>query len=350
MSILKRSIWTKIFRNPRLRRNIVPLLLGIVIPYSNISVHGNYHNDTTWEIKMLFAGRAALLLSAICMLNDSVLQWIGPQRIKHQIIRWYLLQMLGVMLLILLLISNIPPFSTPNLEFAPFQVLYYRMCFAGCSVLLIQYIGIFYVKHEREKIRTIQLERDRLQMKNELVRRQVNPHFLFNSLSILQMMILEKDEQAESYLLGMANVYKQALYFQDQDLISFQEELEGLNLYLTMLRLRFTAGLIVTMDLAPIESIAKFRIPVMSLQILVENCTKHNIATPKSPLHIRISQKTTTSITVSNNLQRIPHLQDSSNIGHQYLEMQYQAVGIQDGMCKEVGNIEYAVTLKLIPF
>lgn len=53
---------------------------------------------------------------------------------------------------------------------------------------------------------------------------------------------------------------------------------------------------------------------------------------------------------MSNNLQRISHFQDSSNIGHQYLEMQYQAVGIQDGMCKEVGNIEYAVTLKLIPF
>ncbi|MFZ4477721.1 MAG: hypothetical protein ACOYPR_21175, partial [Saprospiraceae bacterium] len=168
-------------------------------------------------------------------------------------------------------------------------------------------------------------------------------------LSILQLMIREKDQQAEAYLLGMANVYKQAFYLKDKDLISFQEEIDGLNLYLTMLRSRFSEGLIVMMDLAPVEPITKYRIPAMSLQILVENCIKHNIATQEYPLHIQISQKTATSITVSNNLQHIPYHQDSANIGHQYLETQYQAVGIQDGMFIEVRNLVYTVTLKLIP-
>ncbi len=349
MKMLTRSIWTKTFRNPRLRRNILPLLLCVFFPYTNIIVNGNFDDATIWEIKMLFANRGAVLLCGLCLLNDSIIQWISPQRIKHQIVRWYLLQMVGAMFLILLLITNVPPFNSPHLKFAPFHVLYYRMCVAGCTVLLFQYIGIFYVEHEREKIQSIQLQRDRLQMQVELVRQQVNPHFLFNSLSILQMMIREKDEQAESYLLGMANVYKQALYFQDKDLISFQEELDGLNLYLIMLRSRFSEGLMVTMDLSPVEVIAKYRIPAMGLQILVENCIKHNIATPEYPLHIRISQETATSVTVSNNLQRILYHQDSANIGHQYLETQYQSVGIPDGMLKAVSNLAYAVTLKLVP-
>jgi LytS/YehU family sensor histidine kinase len=143
-------------------------------------------------------------------------------------------------------------------------------------------------------------------------------------------------------------VYKQAFYLKDKDLISFQEEIDGLNLYLTMLRSRFSEGLIVMMDLAPVEPITKYRIPAMSLQILVENCIKHNIATLESPLHIRISQETATSVTVSNNLQRILYHQDSANIGHQYLETQYQAAGIQNGMRKEVNAREYAVTLILL--
>jgi hypothetical protein len=349
MKISTRSNWTKIFESPRLRRNLLPLFLGIFIPYSNIYVHGNFHNEATWETKMLFARRAALILIILCLFNDSILQWIGTQRIKHQIVRWFLLQMVGIMLLMLLTTQSIPPFNSPNFKFAPFYALYYRMCFAGCSILLIQYFGIFYVEHEREKIQSIQLQRDRLQLQVELVRRQVNPHFLFNSLSILQLMIREKDEQAEAYLLGMANVYKQAFYLKDKDLIYFQEEIDGLNLYLTMLRSRFSEGLIVMMDLAPVEPITKYRIPAMSLQILVENCIKHNIATPEYPLHIQISQKTATSITVSNNLQHIPYHQDSANIGHQYLETQYQAVGIQDGMFIEVRNLVYTVTLKLIP-
>jgi hypothetical protein len=80
----------------------------------------------------------------------------------------------------------------------------------------------------------------------------------------------------------------------------------------------------------------------------VENCIKHNIATLEYPLHIRISQETATSVTVSNNLQRTSYHQDSSNIGHQYLETQYQAAGIQNGMYKEVNAREYAVTLILL--
>jgi hypothetical protein len=346
--VAMRSIWTNLFQNPKLKRNLLPLSVSILSPFVNVIIVRYSDNLITWGTKMLFASRMAVVFSALCLINDGLLQWIGPQRIKQKIVLWYLFQMVVVMLLMLLFIRIIQPHNLPNLKIVSSHVFYYRMC-VGCFIFLaFQYIGIFYTEHEREKIQSIQLERDRLQIQVELVRQQVNPHFLFNSLSILQMMIREKDKQAESYLLGMANVYKRALYFQDKDLIPFQEELDGLNLYLTMLRSRFSEGLMVTMDLSPVEVIAKYRIPAMGLQILVENCIKHNIATLESPLHIQITQKTPTCITVSNNLQRISYHQDSSNIGHQYLETQYQAAGIQNGMRKEVNAREYAVTLILL--
>ena len=346
--VAMRSIWTILFQNPRLRRNRLPLSISIIFPFVNVFIVTYSETLITWGTKILFASRIVVVFSALCLINDGLLQWIGTQRIKQKIVWWYLLQMVVVMLLMLLFIRITQPHSLPHLEIVSIYAFYYRMCIGCFIVLAFQYIGIFYTEHEREKIQSIQLQRDRLQMQVELVRQQVNPHFLFNSLSILQMMIREKDEQAEAYLLGMANVYKQALYFQDKDLISFQEELDGLNLYLIMLRSRFSEGLMVTMDLSPVEVIAKYRIPAMGLQILVENCIKHNIATPESPLHIQITQKTPTCITVSNNLQRISYHQDSSNIGHQYLEAQYQAAGIQNGMCKEVNALEYAVTLILL--
>ena len=118
-----------------------------------------------------------------------------------------------------------------------------------------------------------------------------------------------------------------------QDLISLSEELEILNAYLFLLKARFEEGIDLTVDIAPVH--LQTLIPPFTLQLLVENCIKHNIVSLDRPLHIRLySEKD--FIIVENQLQ-LKNTPEASmgmgleNINQRYLHHIHQPIDIQAG-------------------
>ncbi len=179
-------------------------------------------------------------------------------------------------------------------------------------ILLIEISAHFFVNWkasllEVEKYKT---ESTQAQLKN--LKDHVNPHFLFNNLSVLSSLVYKDQDKAVDFINELSKVYRYVLESQENELVSVETELAFIESYRYLLNIRFGDSLKFNLAIDP-ESKLKC-IPPMSLQLLVENCIKHNEVSEENPLEIRV-ETTEDSLTVSNNLQERKDTEEKSNTG-----------------------------------
>jgi LytS/YehU family sensor histidine kinase len=160
-------------------------------------------------------------------------------------------------------------------------------------------------------------------------------------------MVRANDINAEKFIINLSEVYRQLLKKQDFATIPLSEEVEFLTSYVFMLHARFETTLQVQIAILP-ESTQK-QIPAFSLQLLVENCIKHNIISSARPLHINIYQNGLGSVTVENNLQIKPsYAEEPSGIGLGNLKKRYELLNVESGVTVQATDSKFIVSLKLL--
>ena len=175
----------------------------------------------------------------------------------------------------------------------------WNFCLRFFSVTLISAFAIEGIKwtkaREKSKIENLSLQAENIEAQFNLLVQQVNPDFLFHSLKTLKNMIKRDDPQAEAYILKLADVYRQTLK-KERSTIPLQEELAFLKAYLFLMMYGQEDAIIFELNISD-ESL-NYQLPVFSLQLLGENCIKHNAFSPTQPLHIQLFQKDLKSITM----------------------------------------------------
>jgi len=163
------------------------------------------------------------------------------------------------------------------------------------------YESVFFYKQWKYNFsKSVRLEKDNLEAKYEALRAQINPHFLFNSLNGLTNMVGDNKPVVE-YIQNLSDLLRYMMTSGEKELVLLSEELEILRSYITIHMTRFRGSLEIEVDIP--ENLLNRAIPPLILQMLVENCLKHNIVSKEKPLRIEITAANE-SITVSNNLQR----------------------------------------------
>lgn len=160
----------------------------------------------------------------------------------------------------------------------------------GILINLVFYMFLHLIQQNYEN-QTVNMELERIKSDNlgaqyELLKQQVNPHFLFNSLNTLKAMVETEDPDAVDFILKLSNFYRYTLESRKLDLIHVSEEMEIVKAYLFLQNARFEGGFTFQNEL-PEEALATL-IPPFTLQLLVENCIKHNVVSLDKPLHIRL--------------------------------------------------------------
>lgn len=183
------------------------------------------------------------------------------------------------------------------------------------------------------------------QFRYHKLKQQVNPHFLFNSLNVLDCLIQEQSrEDASRYTHKLAEIYRYMIKSEDETTVRLRDEMAFVEQYADLLKVRFPEGLAVETDI-PGGALSRSVVPCC-VQLLVENAIKHNIVSADRPLHIRITAGED-SVTVTNN--RNPKLTRpaSTGLGLQYIRQQYQDLS---GKAVAVHEEEssYTVTLPLL--
>ncbi len=180
-----------------------------------------------------------------------------------------------------------------------------------------------------------------LQAQLRSLKSQVNPHFLFNNLSVLSSLVYKDPDKAVGFIDQLAKVYRYALDSGQNELSTLQQELKFLESYVFLIKIRFESGISVKIETNP-ESLRKL-MPPMALQLLIENAIKHNEASTENPLLISIIADEETLV-VSNLLQPRKQREPSSGTGLNNIMERYRFFTARP---VEVLNADNRFTVKL---
>jgi two-component system LytT family sensor kinase len=156
-------------------------------------------------------------------------------------------------------------------------------------------ISIFYLILNRKshfRMRYMEIQAEQLKKENalaqfEALKNQVSPHFLFNSLSILSSLVHVDANLSEKFIDQLSKAYRYILEQKDNETVSLKTELDFLNSYAFLLKIRFENKFDVKISITDQEA-EKYHIAPLTLQLLIENCVKHNRMSQKEPLIVTI--------------------------------------------------------------
>ena len=190
------------------------------------------------------------------------------------------------------------------------------------NLIFYMFLQLVYQNYSNQQV-NVALQRsqaDNLGAQYELLKQQVNPHFLFNSLNTLKSMVESNDQKSVDFILKLANFYRFTLESRKLDLIPLSREMEIVNAYLFLLKERFEDGFTFsnTINSKHMNSL----IPPFTLQLVLENCIKHNVVSIERPLHIQLYIEDQ-SITVENQLQPKISAESSLGVGLKNIDLRY---------------------------
>ncbi|WP_205513541.1 sensor histidine kinase [Longitalea arenae] len=280
------------------------------------------------------------------LLIQFLLQWRKPSGYGWKAV----LAIAGCILISLLSFTITRPFSEVQHRMGAFAnmravyfVLFMRGIVVGGFLFFIAYLFRMSAIGRQAELENERLKKENLQARLSLLQEQVSPHFLFNSLGTLRSMLHEKAPR--EFIQNLSDVYRYLLNNRMADLVVLKAELDFTQAYLHILNERFEDALITEINIA--GSDLKKRLPPASLQLLVENAVKHNVATADAPLRISINTNDKGWLTVTNSIQKKNKVRDSQGSGLNNIRERYRLLAGLDIIVEETGT-HFTVRIPLL--
>ena len=216
-------------------------------------------------------------------------------------------------------------------------------------VSLIFHSSSFLQNWQVAAVRAERLEKESAVARLDSLRRQVDPHFLFNSLNALTSLVEEEPQRAVRFIRQLSQVYRYVLETQEQELVPLTEELAFAEAYIFLQKTRLDEALQVETSLPPAAELAGLYLPPLALQLLLENALKHNTAYQADPLRLRVVvDAAARTLTVRNTLRpRRLAAAEASGRGLANLRARYAFLTPRPLAVGPVGA-EFVVTLPLL--
>jgi LytS/YehU family sensor histidine kinase len=193
--------------------------------------------------------------------------------------------------------------------------------------------------------RNQQLEKAQVQAQFEILKNQINPHFLFNSMNTLSALIDSDTEKAKAFTHAFSHLYRSVLQLREQKLIDLRDELKFVDTYLKLQKIRFESGLQIIQDIHP--KYHDWGIPPFALQTILENVFKHNMISEDIPMKIYL-RTDSDQLEIRNDLRLRTAGVESTRTGLKNLIDRYELLGIQSPAFGPNGD-QYIATIPLIP-
>ena len=184
-------------------------------------------------------------------------------------------------------------------------------------------------------------------IQKRMLKMQLDPHFIFNCLNILTGIVHTSSDAAEEFIIRLSRIYRYIIKSIEQDVASVNNAINFAVDYVALLNIRFPNKLDFQVD-ASLDKNNYDYIPVMSLQLLIENAVKHNIPDDYRKLQIKISRRDNNLIVRNSiNETEIYSSKDSLGLGLKNLYERYRILGLQ---CPQIRNTEsfFEVELPII--
>lgn len=208
--------------------------------------------------------------------------------------------------------------------------------FTTCATLLtIVYLCLYYSRI------VIQQAGRNAEMQKELLKLQLDPHFVFNSLSTLTELISEDPELAETFTLKFSTIYRYIVNQLNKETVSVAEETSSIREYYDLLDIRHPRHYV--FEISKTLDHDGGLIPPMAIQIPVENAVKHNAHSSRQPLHILICREGDYVAVKNKRIPLIGKPAATTKIGLKNLDERYGLPGLHP----VVSETEYEFKVKL---
>ena len=166
-------------------------------------------------------------------------------------------------------------------------MLLLKCSFAVAVSMLYGWVYVLNSKQQAVVMENERLKNENLTTRYNMLVGQINPHFFFNSLNSLAMLVREKhDEKALTYIDQLSYTFRYIIQNGQSTLMTLDEELKFVEAYSYLFKIRYADKLFFDIDIK--EKYRTWTLPALSLQPLIGNAVKHNTITRSKPFHISI--------------------------------------------------------------
>ncbi len=212
--------------------------------------------------------------------------------------------------------------STTSFSFTIKRPYWLSPLFFFFIALFLVGLVFLYIRFRERRLKLIEAQKkEKIEFEFQLLKNQVNPHFLFNSFSTLISLIEDNQGQALEYTEKLSDFFRRMLQIKDTETISLAEELNLIEDYLFILRKRYGELIRLEMNI-PGEYLGS-AIPPMTLQMLIENAVKHNVISKEKQLLIRLYVEGD-RLVLENDYQPKRRVEDSTGIGLENISKRYR--------------------------
>ncbi len=204
------------------------------------------------------------------------------------------------------------------------------------------FLAYYYYQDNRKQQQKLATYNEALaESKINQLKNQLNPHFMFNNLNVLDQLIEEDKDKASDFLNEFAEIYRYVLQSTDKELIPIQEEIDFARQYFKLVHHKYGNAYQLQIEN---KNTNGFIVP-MTLQLLVENAVQHNLGTKENPIFIQM--KTDADISVSNNINQKRNSKPASGRALKNLKQQYRLLSQKPIEIHQTENI-FSVCVPII--
>jgi sensor histidine kinase YesM len=328
------------------RHLIIPIIIGFIITL--IAYPKGFLSVKIMSFVLIYS----LAIGVPSMKSFEYIEWKLEQYIpwlKKPNLRFFLTAFLEILIGIIILIG-VNYFFFVVIQKQGIEILYSKT-YEGLKYLLVTtVIGIiainssyFFKSWKQAAVNEEKLKREKLAIEYEALKNQVNPHFLFNSLTALSSLIYKDQNKAETFIHEFSNVFRYVLESRDKEAVDLVTEKKLLESISYLYRIRYENSLQIRIDLP--DSTDKYVIP-MALQMLLENAIKHNSISAGKPLNVEIREEGDYIVVMNNNQPKKTEIL-SSKIGLENIKSRYKYLTDKDVLV-ENSNESFIVKIPVL--
>lgn len=294
--------------------------------------------------EILFTFLSLLLLFAINTrlfhFNQASIKITGTKILLSFIVTWILSNLSGQFFVFLHRTFDIPAIDAMVHHYLHPLRDFIVACLVTSSCCIIHLI----FKQQLVLIENEQLQAENLRNQYEVLKNQLNPHMLFNSLNTLRSLVRENQDKAQDYIQELSRVLRYTLQSNESQCVSLREEIEFVSAYIFLLKMRFENNL--QFDIQISNAYEEYLLPPMAVQVLIENAVKHNEISNRKPLTIHITTDDNDNLSISNDIQPKWTATSGTGIGLANLAKRYRLLFKRDIQITE--DREFTVCIPLI--
>ncbi len=311
---------------PNMRKHLTLILLGFAVGVLFYAFHNFKEQLNPWEIAL--NGVLGIAISYVFHWSNQFL---------NKVVNWR--AQTGIRLLLGIIVHLFSGMTLVFFTLKTYQFIYPkydffsgsgRMVFLKMGVVMffivllynIIYFTFFsYQQYVKGQILESRIKRRQTELQLRALKSQLSPHFLFNCLNVLSSLVIKDTNAAENFIRSLAKSYDYTIKTYQNTLVNVAEELEFVTSYYYLMKTRFQQHIVLDINIS--DSSKQSKIPPLTLQMLVENAIKHNIADADRILKIEIRDEGG-HMEVSNNISNARKGTKSTKVGLQNIASRYE--------------------------